>query len=281
MGAFDAVPAAFDEIAGTYHTSGAQFTAPVAARVADLAGLSPGENVLDVGTGTGEVAVRAAKAVAPGGHVTGIDLSARMLERAAAEAAKQGVPDAVTLRPGDASRPHAQPASFDVVLSSLVLYLLPDPEQALKAWRGLLAPGGRLVFSWSVAQDPRWLPVFAGIEKYNDGPSFLSYVSRLPQPGGMEHTLRTCGYQHVTTTAETVTTSYDSPQQVLDQSLAQGPWVAWRNIPPGQLDQAKGDALRLLETMRENDATITRHTQVAYATACQLPARRDTGTHVI
>jgi ubiquinone/menaquinone biosynthesis C-methylase UbiE len=281
MDASENITAAFDEIAARYDNAKTSFTAPVAARVADLADLSPGENVLDAGTGTGEVAIRAATRVAPDGHVTGIDLSARMLERAAAEAGRQGVSHLVTFRPGDAARPHAPAGSFDVVLSSLMLYLLPDPAQALTTWRGQLAPGGRLVFSYSLRQDPRWLPVLGAAEKHNPKPGFLSYTGRLPQAAGMRAMLAKLGYQRPVITAETLTTVYHDPQQFWDQSLGQGPWVAWRHIPPGLLGQAKDDVLRLLEPMREDDGTLIRRTRIAYATACQLPARRDTGTHII
>jgi ubiquinone/menaquinone biosynthesis C-methylase UbiE len=139
---FDSIAQSFDEIADQYDSTGAQFTETIAARVVELADLVPGENVLDLGCGTGEVTNRAAKAVAPDGHVTGIDLSPRMLERAWAESRKQGVSHRVTLRPGDAASPHAEAASFDAVLASLVLYLLPDPDAALKAWYDLLVLGG-------------------------------------------------------------------------------------------------------------------------------------------
>jgi ubiquinone/menaquinone biosynthesis C-methylase UbiE len=262
-------PAAFDEIAGRYDTTGAQFAAPIAARVVDLAGLMPGQKVLDAGCGAGAVLLRAATAVAPGGHVTGIDLSPRMLERAAAEAGRRGLAGLVTVRPGDAACPSGA-AGYDAVLSSLVLYLLPDPAAALAAWRVLLVPGGVLVFSWATAPDPRWLPVFAAVEAHTSGaPGFFSYTSRLPQPGGMETALRTCGYQHITTTTETITTRYHSPQHWWDAASSEGPWVSWRHIPPARLPDARADALTLLEPMRNGDGTLTRTIQIAYATAHQ------------
>lgn len=263
------VPAAFDEIAGRYDTTGPQFAAPIAARVVELAGLIPGEKVLDVGCGAGAVLVRAAQAVAPGGHVTGIDLSPRMLARAAAHAENQGVGGLVTVRLGDAASPPLAGAAFGAVLSSLVLYLLPDPAAALAAWRRLLAPGGVLVFSWGIQPDPRWLPVFAAVDACASEPGFVSYTRRLPQRGGMQTVLRHCGYEHITTTVQTVTTRYDSPQQWWDASVSEGPWVSWRHIPPDRLPGARAAALELLEPMRNGDGTLTRNTRIGYATAHQ------------
>ena len=58
--------------------------APVVDAVMTRAGLTPGERVLDLGTGTGAVAERAAEVVGPGGYVVGVDISAPMLALARA-----------------------------------------------------------------------------------------------------------------------------------------------------------------------------------------------------
>lgn len=277
---FDSVPAAFDEVADQYDQAAPRFTAPVAAHLVGLVNLCPGEKVLDAGCGTGKVTELAARQIGPDGHVTGIDLSARMLERAAANIENAGLSDLVTFRPGDAARPHAEPGSFDAVLSSLVLYLLPDPMAALAAWHDVLAEGGTLAFSWSVRQAPDWLHVLGAIEKYNKKPTFLSFTDRLPRPGGMQHALHKAGYQHITITTETITTVYESPKHFWKQAVSQGMWVAWRNIPAADLEHARGDAMRLLEPMCGSDGTLTRSTEIAYAIAHKA-ARRDNGTHVI
>jgi ubiquinone/menaquinone biosynthesis C-methylase UbiE len=262
------IPAAFDEVAKRYDTYPPQFLTPVAARVVELADLVPGEKVLDIGCGAGGVLVRAARKVAPDGHVTGIDLAPKMLARAADEAGRHGVSDLVTLRPGDASSPFGAEV-FDAVLSSMVLYLLPDPVAALKAWRTLLTPGGTLVFSWSLGLDPEWLKVFRAVEKHASDTSFLSYLGQLPQTGGMEKTLRECGYEHISIVTETVTTVFHSPAEWWDSSTSQGPWVVWRHIPEGELAHARADAMKVLEPMRDANGNLVRNTPIAYATAHQ------------
>ncbi|MCF3120129.1 methyltransferase domain-containing protein [Streptomyces arenae] len=95
-------------------------------------------DVLDLGCGTGSLALLAA---GRGHRVTAVDLSPRMAERARAKLAGR---DAEILV-GDAGRPPVQGRLFDVVLARHVLWTLPDPEAALRHWRGLLRPGGRLV----------------------------------------------------------------------------------------------------------------------------------------
>src|SRR5919202_4051120 len=78
------VQAMFDRIASIYDLMNGVMTAGLhhrwRARAADLAGVGPGDRVLDVATGTGDLAIELAGRVAPGGEVVGSDFSQRMLE---------------------------------------------------------------------------------------------------------------------------------------------------------------------------------------------------------
>jgi SAM-dependent methyltransferase len=96
--------------------------------------------VLDVGCGTGSLAVLLAAA---GHEVSGVDSSERMLGVAREKAAAAGV--RVGLARGDAADPPFGPSSVDVVLCRHVLWALDDRDAVLEAWIRLLRPGGRLV----------------------------------------------------------------------------------------------------------------------------------------
>src|SRR5437660_2787074 len=84
-------PAMFDRIARLYDRMNTVMTAGLhhqwRRRAADLASVSPGDRVLDVATGTGDLALELAGRVAPGGEVIGVDFSERMLDLARAKAA--------------------------------------------------------------------------------------------------------------------------------------------------------------------------------------------------
>ncbi|MFD0314028.1 class I SAM-dependent methyltransferase [Streptomyces flavalbus] len=95
-------------------------------------------DLLDLGCGTGSLALLAAER---GHRVTGVDLSPAMVARARAKLAGR---DAAFLV-GDAAAPPVGEQRYDVVLVRHVLWTLPDPGRALRHWRGLLRPGGRLV----------------------------------------------------------------------------------------------------------------------------------------
>src|SRR5437868_2032055 len=92
--------------------------APVIDHVLARARLQSGQRVLDLGTGTGAVAVRAAPLVAPGGQVIAVDISAEMLEFARGRAAQAGCTD-IVFAEGRGEAIPADDHAFDVVLASL------------------------------------------------------------------------------------------------------------------------------------------------------------------
>ena len=144
-----AIAGVFDRAAATYDRVGVELFGPVAERLVAELDPRPGERVLDVGCGRGAVLLRAAVRVGPGGAVDGVDLAPQMVEAARAEARAAGLD--VDVRVGDAMAPGPGRGPYDVVASSLVLFFLPDPAAALRAWRELLVDGGRLGVTTSAA----------------------------------------------------------------------------------------------------------------------------------
>jgi ubiquinone/menaquinone biosynthesis C-methylase UbiE len=113
-------------------------------RVLAHAALRPGERVLDVGCGTGTLALAAVRAE-PGIEITGLDADPAILERARHKATAAGVDIEFDEAMADAM-PYPD-ASFDAVLSTLFFHHLPDEVKAgtAKQIRRVLRPGGRLV----------------------------------------------------------------------------------------------------------------------------------------
>ena len=114
-------------------------------RLADLARLAPGERVLDVGCGTGSLALAAKRRVGPAGVVRGVDASPEMVSQARVKAAKAGLDLAFEV--GRAEALPCPDASVDVVLGTLMLHHLPPVvrERFAREIRRVLTRGGRVL----------------------------------------------------------------------------------------------------------------------------------------
>ncbi len=114
-------------------------------RTLEAAGLEAGERVLDIGCGTGTLALAAKRRVGPGGTVRAIDASPEMLARAKGKASKAGLD--VSFESARAQELPLSDASVDVVFCTLVLHHLAGdgPRRAIEEMRRVLRPGGRVV----------------------------------------------------------------------------------------------------------------------------------------
>jgi len=137
----------YDDLTAEFDRFTARLSQPLAEHLVALAQLTPGERVLDIGTGTAVIALLAAGRVAPKGAVTGIDLSEGMLKAASEKASRTGLAPLAQFRHMDAEALEFADASFDAVLSLFALLHFPNPLTALKEMLRVLRPGGRLVLA--------------------------------------------------------------------------------------------------------------------------------------
>ncbi|MDO9096120.1 MAG: methyltransferase domain-containing protein [Rubrivivax sp.] len=129
-----------------------------------MAAASPGEAVLDVACGTGVVSLAVASAVGPAGRVLGVDLAEAMVQAARQRAQDLGLAQAGFERM-DAAQLALPDAHFDLVLCTLGLMYLPDPEAALRELHRVLRPGGRAVLAvWGERVHCGWAPLFGIVD---------------------------------------------------------------------------------------------------------------------
>lgn len=133
---------------GRYETTAAELE-PAAERLVELAAPRPGELVLDLGTGTGNAALAAARR---GARATGVDSAMRLLEVAREGARKQDLE--VQFLEGELLALPVADASFEVALSAFGLIFAADPARALAEVARALAPGGRALLAAWVPRGP-------------------------------------------------------------------------------------------------------------------------------
>jgi len=107
-------------------------------------GIGPGQRVLDLGSGVGDVALLLARLVGPSGEVVGIERDAHSIARAAARVSKAGLHH-VSFTLGDVSQiPGSK--SFDAAVGRYILMFLPNPVAILRSLSEFIRPGGVLAF---------------------------------------------------------------------------------------------------------------------------------------
>ncbi len=172
----------------------------LAARMVSLAEITPDDRVLDIGTGTGVVALQAAQIVGEQGKVDGIDLSEGMLETANTKAVRLNLESKIKFSRMDAEALEFDGQTFDKVVSLFALLHFPNPLTALKEIYRVMRPGGRLVLA--VGNSPPvsfFLDLWYRVKHFSDSllrrqenqlvaPFFLDSLveENLPQTGELE-----------------------------------------------------------------------------------------------
>ncbi len=137
--------ASYDGVTEQFDRFTERLSSPLAAKMVSLAKIKTGDCVLDVGTGTGVVALQAAQKIGTAGKVFGIDLSEGMLAAAEAKSERLGLGQKVDFSRMDAEDLKFEAEKFDVAVSLFALLHFPDPSKALREIYRVVRPGASLV----------------------------------------------------------------------------------------------------------------------------------------
>ena len=124
--------------------------APCTERLFRAAGIGPGQRVLDLGSGVGDVSMLLAQIVGPTGEVVGFERDASSIARAQVRVSEAGLRNVSFVR-CDATEITSDKL-FDAVAGRFILMFLPDPTSVLRSLVRLVRPGGIVVF-----QEPTWI----------------------------------------------------------------------------------------------------------------------------
>ena len=130
----------------------AALLAPCTERLFRAAGISPGNRVLDVGSGIGDVSLLLSEIVGPGGEVVGVERDPKSVARAKAKVEAASLKN-ISFRESDIAGVNSA-GTFDAIVGRFILMYLPDPAKTLRSLAKRLRPGGVMAFlepSWAAA----------------------------------------------------------------------------------------------------------------------------------
>jgi SAM-dependent methyltransferase len=207
----------------------------------DFSGWGDGETVLDAGCGTGNLAfalARRAKDV----HIEGIDFSPQYIEYAA----RQNHSPAITFKVGDiCSLPFAD-ASFDRVLSQLVLHFVPDTKRAVSELRRVARPGATVAAAvWDarggLVAHRIFIDAAAALDQKGQEFRARSFTRPMTRPGELSAAWRTAGLVDIRETALAIRMEFASFDDYWTPYLGkEGPGAQYM----GQLNSDEKDRLR-------------------------------------
>jgi len=221
--------------------------AAVSARLIEIAGVVPGERVIDIGCGTGGLALDLAKRVGDQGEVLAIDIARPLLDRAEQRLREAGS-KRIELVLADAQTFAFEPGRADLVVSRFGVMFFDDPIAAFANIAKALRPGGRIVVAaWAALSSNPWfdVPRDAAIAELGEPPP---RAPNEPGPlafadiGHVETILRAAGLQDVRGSGESLL--LDAPVRVDDiTSLVGEIGMAARMIRESEASRAKVEAI--------------------------------------
>ena len=239
----------FDSIAEHYEEL--RFVHACARRLVELADIQSNARVLDVGTGTGLVALAAASLVGRTGRVVGVDFSPEMLVRARANAKIANL-EQIEFVQGDAENLEFPDSSFDMVLFASSLFFVPDMQKAILESLRVLKPGGRLGFSSFGAGflSPLSSLLTARLEVHGIPPA-KPPVARLADADVCRKLLEDAGFERLEIIQEQVGYHHQNLEARWTEILAGLEGIPLTKLPPEVREQVKAEhfaELKALET---------------------------------
>jgi SAM-dependent methyltransferase len=256
--------AVFDGLAAGYDQSGVPFFTLIAHGLVERLAPRPGDNVLEIGSGRGAATFPLATAVGETGRVDALDIAPAMVRLLAEDTADLRQ---VQVALGDAADPRPPGASYDLVVSSLVLFFLADPTAALRRWRALLRPKGRLGIATFQPWHGTWRRLHELVEEHVGFPDPTEPETdddAFDTDAGVEGLLTDAGFTSVSSQTVTYPIAFDDVEQWQRWSVGTLIGRLWEQTPEDQHPEILRRAAEILEAGRDDAGRLVLQVDARY-----------------
>jgi ubiquinone/menaquinone biosynthesis C-methylase UbiE len=228
-----------------------EFHPIVAHHLIQCADIQPGQNILDIATGTGLVAIEAAQIVGNRGSVVGVDLSEGMLRRSHSKIAAAGLTN-IELKQTDIETIEFPPNSFDRIFCCCGIPYIPNIPTNLRRWHNFLKPGGIIALT-GIAETASIVSTLLIKIAQSYGLEFPRWSEETATPEKCRNLLQTAGFEQIQVTEEqfgeylNLESAQNLWKMVLNNPLTQMNFL--QNLNSEQLKAAKAQYLVELETL--------------------------------
>jgi ubiquinone/menaquinone biosynthesis C-methylase UbiE len=242
----------WDRAADLYEPLWQSQLAAARATVLEFANLAPGEQVLDVASGTGLVTFEAAQAVGPAGRVLGVDVSSRMVELALRRSQCLQTTNCEFAAMG-AEALSLPDARFDVVMCTLGLMYVADPDQALREMRRVLRPTGRMVIAvWGERSNCGWSALFPIVDA-EVASEVCPLFFQLGQADALARACRDAQFEVTQERRIATSLAFSGAEDACDAAFVGGPVaLAWSRFSEGVRTRVRIRYLEAIEPWRRD-----------------------------
>jgi ubiquinone/menaquinone biosynthesis C-methylase UbiE len=203
------IVAYFDSRSSTYDSG--DLHPKLTARLIEKVTIKEGQIILDVATGTGLIAIEAARRVSRLGRVIALDISRMMLEEARRKIDASGLQN-IELREGDACLKEFPENEFDLILCSAALVYMADINAVLRRWYRFLKPGGYVAFDAPAENSTAAGSVMAKLANKN---GFSLGYTRLWTEEACKNSMQDTGFEEICVDTEIITQRTISPSEIV------------------------------------------------------------------